>query len=299
MEQGPPSKVVAVVPTFRPSPANVSALAELSEQVYAVVAVDDGSGPSWPFEGLPVDRVALTRLPDNGGIGRSLNEGVVRARSQGATHVLTVDQDSRLAPGYVEAALRTLADLADAGVVAGGIGAGRIGPHRLEGASVTATVRDGSRGVQSGWLLPIETVDAVGPFDETLFIDCVDVDFAARAARAGRPVLATDACAIEHPLGAEERVLRLLGRRIAFSLHPPFRRYYILRNRLVMIRRYGPGGTMLSQLAVAVRIAALGLLFGRRRRAQLLAIGTGLVHGALGRVGRIPPRVERALATAA
>lgn len=291
-----PARVIAVVPLFRPTEAQLQALTTLESQVDAVVAVDDGSDDIDLLHGPPSSIIFL-RMASNVGIARCLNVGVGEARRLGATHVLTVDQDSRVPDGYVESALETLQALDDAGTGCGGIGAGRIGPHRVGGSEIAPDVRDGLNGIQSGWLLPVRHLDLVGSFDEDLFIDCVDVDYLLRSSIAGLPIGVTDRCVLDHALGSDERTIRVGGRSLVFSYHPPFRRYYITRNRLTMLRRYllKRPVAVLGQTTASLRIGALCLLLGRNRRAQLVALWIGLVHGIAGRGGRVPSRIERRL----
>ena len=52
------------------------------------------------------------------------------------------------------------------------------------------------------------TFEAVGPFREEFFIDCVDVDFFLRAARAGLMTVVGAGCEIEHELGELSRRCR-------------------------------------------------------------------------------------------
>lgn len=291
-----PLRVVAVVPLYRPTSQQVEMLSDLEQEVDAIVAVDDGSGP-WKVLDSAAGRAVLLRMASNVGIARCLNEGVNEARRLGATHVLTMDQDSGLSMHYVREALNALQHLSDSGIPCGGVGAGHIGPHRVDGAAVADEVRDGFDGIQSGWLLPISTLDRVGPFDEDLFIDCVDVDYLVRCSVAGLPIVVTDRCTIEHALGTGERTVRIGGRSVVFSYHRPFRRYYITRNRILMLRRHGRERprAMVGQAVTAARIAAMSLVLGSERQAQAVAIWAGLVHGLAGRGGRIPHRIEQLL----
>jgi rhamnosyltransferase len=284
-------RIVAVVPLYRPDAGQFDNVRSHLEQVDAVVAVDDGSGPSFAnaIDSLATEKVRVEMLPCNSGIAAALNAGVRVALNEGATHILTIDQDSRLGQEYVGKALRTLESLDLMGTCAGAVGAGIVGDSRLRGKELGAGVRNGVNSIQSGWLVPRATFELVGQFDEQLFIDCVDTDFAIRCELARRHIVITDECAIEHQLGLGERRSMTVRGRGAFASHPPLRRYYITRNRLLLLARYGRRRPRLlvRQTIRESRIALSCLIVGPARGRQARAIVRGIVDAALGRIGRV------------
>ena len=294
-------RVVALVPLYRPDAEHLDNVRSLLQQVDAVVAVDDGSGQDYALglASLATDAIRVDALKVNSGIAAAMNAGVRTALECGATHVLTIDQDSRLGPRYVHEALAALATLSRLGVHAGALGAGIVGSSRLGGAESIAgsDARSGINSIQSGWVIPRETLTAVGQFDERLFIDCVDTDFAIRCELAQRRIVITDACRIEHQLGAGQRRLVTFRGRGAFAFHPPLRRYYITRNRLVMLKRYGARrpALLLRQTFRETRIAVACLVVGPARGRQLRAVAHGVVDAARNRLGGVDPGLSMRL----
>ena len=129
----PASGVVAVVPVFRPGRSLTRNITVLAEQVAHVVVVDDGSGPvaDEVLGELAARGVEVLRLESNAGIARALNAGVERALGDPSVDfVLTLDQDSTLCPGFVDAALRTFAQNGAQGRV------GVVSPSRVSGGAV-------------------------------------------------------------------------------------------------------------------------------------------------------------------
>jgi rhamnosyltransferase len=301
-------RVTAVVAAFRPDDGLRARLDRVARQVDAVVVVDDGSGPDWAgtFADLAAawpDRVRVAVLDRNSGIAAALNRGVQLALEDGCDAVLTLDQDSTIDDGYVDAALAAADRLASEGRPFGAIAAGvqsgdevRATKYGDRGDRITPTLE----AIQSGLLVPVATFDRVGLFDETLFIDCVDTDFLLRTARAGLPTYLARACAIEHPLG---RSIETPGMRVtrsgrgSFAYHPAWRRYYITRNRAVVLARHGlheprwAASNLAGEAVQYLRCVALGPDKGR----QLAALPIGLADAALRRRGRLRGRAAAVL----
>ncbi len=242
------SSVAAVIPVFRPEPlALVALLDTLGEAGIPVLVTDDASPCTFDHVLRAVkDRgITVVRHPRNAGIARGLNEGLAFAREQRATWLLTIDQDSTLPAGYVEALLASAP--ADSGLWSdpsalrpGVIGAGIIGdasgdlgyPTRSEqGFSVTDEV------FQTGSLWSVAALTEVGGFDERLGIDGVDSGACLALRKAGYSVIVAPDVRLAHTLGTQARSVRILGREVVSTGHSPERRESMVRNRL----RLAPG----------------------------------------------------------
>jgi rhamnosyltransferase len=88
--------------------------------------------------------------------------------------------------------------------------------------------------ISSGSLLPVDAYRRVGPFDESLFVDNVDLEWCMRARAAGFSLYGVAAAHLEHQLG--EARLRV-GDKVRLVVHSPERLYYMTRNRLLLYRR--------------------------------------------------------------
>jgi len=107
--------VVAVITAFQPGDALVRACEAVTGQVGAVVVVDDGSPEPSPrlLEACRALGAVVERHETNRGIGAALGTGIATARTILAGvlepgdegHVLTLDQDSAVEAGYVDALL--------------------------------------------------------------------------------------------------------------------------------------------------------------------------------------------------
>ena len=87
----------------------------------------------------------------------------------------------------------------------------------------------------SGNLLRLGALEAVGRFDDELFIDQVDNDLCFRLRLSGWRILQARRAVLEHRQGTLRRTA--LG---FYSMdYPALRRYYLARNTLVTMQRYG------------------------------------------------------------
>lgn len=287
---------VAVITAYRPDAGSLASfVAALRPQVEAVIVVDDGSGASAPFDGAVEAGAILVAHDENRGIAAALNTGIAGARAHvDAEWILTFDQDSSVSPDYVASLVATAQ-----AATAAGIRVGLVAPRRVEGLpALEDGTRDGfvlgSEPIQSGLLIPVAVLDAVGPFTEALFIDCVDTDFWLRVRDRGLEVVLDPSAELGHALG-RRHVVRALGRELHVTHAATFRYYYLARNRILMNRMHGRGrrAWALQQTAADLRHFAIALVLVPGRRRRLRAILAGVRDGWRGRTGRIPVEVER------
>ena len=295
-EQG---SILAVVVTHRPDMAALDALMRaLRPQVDGMIVVDNASPD--PEGALPalVRAHAATLIANarNLGVAAGLNRGIDRARAEGAAAVLLMDQDSLPAPDMVEklaGALHRLQSspgpVAAVGPVAEDLRNGGTAPfvrigfpfNRKHFAARGETVRCDFL-ITSGALVPMAALDAIGPMDEGLFIDNVDLDWSFRAAQAGHALHGVGDARMGHRIGDGIRRLPL-G---ASFVHSPTRLYYMMRNRVLLYRRAATPRLWIAQdmPRAALKLLRFSLLIAPRR-ANARAMLRGLRDGILGRDG--------------
>jgi rhamnosyltransferase len=131
----------------------------------------------------------------------------------------------------------------------------------------------------SGNLLNLDAVASIGPFEEKLFIDCVDMDYCLRLRRAGFRIIRDHSVGLQHSLG-DFRTGKVGSIRIGYSNHNAGRRYYITRNKIYLLKKYFRFDPRLGWLVIrsmagdTLRI----LLFEHNKFGKLSAILTGLRH---------------------
>jgi len=229
--------VAAVIVLYRPDAAVLVNAGVLAAQVDHVFAVDNTESPDAGFAARLGAIANLTYMPmgDNLGIATALNRGVESARDAGYAWALTMDQDSTPDPGMV-ASLRACAE-----ACVHALPLGIVSPVQVEEGCDDpprhAGCIDMLTAITSGDLLSIAAWEAVGGFDEGLFIDQVDHDICLRMHSRGYAVVECGEARLSHRLG--DHVTRHFPRTVHVSNHSALRRYYIARNRFEVVRRFG------------------------------------------------------------
>ena len=244
MNNSAAEELVAVVITYHPSSEQVERLACLLDLFDFLIVVDNTpASDKEPGSLARLDsdeRIAVIFNRANVGIAAALNLGVRAAQQRGCRWVVTLDQDSRpLAPlaSFFRRVMRGEVPVPRLGVLGANYlntNNGRLGVSRSDPTAEIAIV---PCVISSGSLLNLACFASIGGFDERLFIDMVDTEYCYRARQHGYSVALATEPMMEHAVGYV-RSVRLFGQERLFTLHPPFRQYYIFRNSLYLIRRY-------------------------------------------------------------
>lgn len=297
---------VAVIVAYHPDPSVLGALLErLLASCEGIVVVDNGNDPALRArcEAVTPAMVRYLANESNLGVAAALNRGVATAWEMGATHVLLSDHDSLPAPD-----MPTILHRARASLEASGTRVAAIGPmysDRLRPAdSPVVRVIDGRFRrvpigtvnapmqldylITSGSLISRAAWDAIGPMNEALFIDYVDIEWGLRAHRLGWSCFVEPAASMSHAIGSAPR--RVLGRDI--TVHVPVRLYFQARNAVYLLRHPDVPINWKRAIRAALlpRLIAYPLVVSPRL-ANFRMILLGLCHGLRGRMGPLdePP----------
>ena len=217
----------------------------------------------------------------NIGLGAAYNLAARWAREEGATHLLLLDQDSVPASGMVAALMEAFKQ---PGPVAA------VGPlwrdsRTREDGFFVRLVPWGARKyepaageivpvdflISSGSLISLAALADIGPFDESLFIEHVDTDWALRARARGYRLYGVADARLDHALGDAALSASPLGlRRRRFFLYKPERNYYLLRNSVALWRRhYAPWRWIIHDVRRTFLLMLFYALFVPPRLARL------------------------------
>ena len=294
--------VVGVVVTYGPDRERLEALLEaVRPQVARLVVVDNGSSEDrldW-LRKLTGPELSLIELGANRGIAAAQNTGIAQARAQGCSHVLLLDHDSIPAATMVRELLHAVLT-----VCPSGRGIGAVGPRylddrldnpppfiRVRGLRVERcpcptpdTIVEVDYLIASGSLIPMSTLDAVGPMAEELFIDYVDIEWGLRARRMGFQSYGVCGARMAHDLG--DAPLRFLGR--SLPVRSPLRHYYHFRNAAWLYRSANlPRHWKCADGWRLVMRYCFYALFARPRHEHLRMMSRGILDGIQGRLGPI------------
>jgi len=234
------SGICAVVVTFRPQAVVWGNLAKVRGQVEMLVVVDNGSPPELlvPLHALPADAgFILIENKVNLGIAAALNAGVRWAKARGFEYVVLFDQDSTVTDGFIKTMLATYESHPKRDRVA------IVTPSQVE--RITGQTRgqecakDGGPlvAITSGSLMPTAIFDQCGWFEEQLIIDGVDHEYCFRVRALGYTLAQCREALLLVAVGSL-RCHEVLGLKIMAKHYSARRRYYITRNRLVIVGRF-------------------------------------------------------------
>lgn len=293
-------RVTVVVLSWNGTEQTLACLRSLSEATYpalSVVVVDNASADDVAAAvAHAFPDVRVIRLEENRGFSGGVNAGLAAALGDGTDHVLLLNNDATVEPGFLEP-LVTAASDPGVGAVSSQILLSDP-PHRVWYAGASYDPRRGHQGRHEHYgeqrlpesappyatdracggamLVPRAAAERVGGLDDDLFAYAEDVDWSMRARAAGLSILVVPASVVYHGVSAASG-----------GASSPNTLYYALRNGLVVAERYapkGPFGTW-ARRAVATGAVAVQALLSRNRIAGLRAVASGLADAVRGRLG--------------
>ena len=299
-------RVFAVVVAFQPDPALISRIVRALEDQVAVTLVIDNANGDGLEELIWRDRLERIDMKGNAGVGAAQNAGIRHAREHGATHILLLDHDSLPGIDMTERLVAASRRLRAQGERVAAVGADYRDVRHPDSSPFVVMRRWGFGRVKSemsddpvpvpflisaGTLISTEALADVGPMDERLFIDYVDVEWCLRARGKGWTCHGVPGAMLDHRLGDEvlewgnsTRPVRVFGR--TFPSRSSLRHYYMFRNGCWLIVH----GSMPYRWKIleAKRLLACFCafaLFASHRGQQIRAMSRGMLHGVQGILG--------------
>lgn len=294
--------VLGIVVTYNPDLAVlVQQLESLVPQLDCIYIIDNGSHNSkfiveiiCKFECS--NKIKYLGLIENIGLAAAQNIGINRAKEISASHIVLFDQDSLLENEFINGLLACEKELLGQGVSVAAIGPSFYDP--TTGADYPATIYCGpfikrvnfddedyleaTFIIASGCMIRMDILDQTGLMCEELFVDYIDVEWCLRAKSKGLPVYITKKARMAHTVG--DKRISVFGR--TMSVHGPIRRYYLIRNSFMMLRKnYIPFGYKVREVTFNFLRFLIGLSQSENKSAFLYYSYRGLVDGIKGRFG--------------
>jgi len=280
--------VCAVIVTYNPRPTFIDNIVNVAAQVKHVVVVDNGSSNETERHLHTLGTrpgCTVIRNRQNLGIALALNLGVKYASDAGYDWVCTFDQDSQICDGFISKMLEAY----------------QRAPHPERVALLAPSYVDRESGVEmrlkracngqilttmtSGSMVPLTTIRKLGFFDESLYMDAVDIEFCLRARREGMLILQSPAVLL-HSLGATS-YHRLFGLRFGVTNHAANRRYYMTRNRLRLLMRYATDWPWTWRESRTMLLDAAKIVLAEDNKwRKFRAIAAGIADACRGKLGK-------------
>jgi rhamnosyltransferase len=296
----PPTKetICAIYVTFHPDAKFPQRMARIALQVAHVIIVDNGSNE----EAVTMLRtlceprkVELIENKENLGVATALNQGARCAIGQGYAWALTVDQDSWPEAGLVPTLSEIYAthpERQKVKIIGTNYRSATTGHIFFNCADVLSNCLERETVITSCSLMSLRAFEEVGQFRDDFFIDQVDDEYCLRLRSHHYKVAMSCEPLMVHSLG-NETVHKFFWKHPICSNQDPLRRYYIMRNRITLYKKYmwqEPFWTIRS-LHAAFREIILIVLLEDQKLAKLRAMLLGIVHALAGRMSRLDNRV--------
>lgn len=175
--------------------------------------------------------IAVVWNDENCGISKAHNQIMHICESNGASHVITFDQDSIIPQNIISEYSKHIND--DIGVICPTINYINC-DNKKKPNSTTIIEREWC--IASASMINIKAWRAVGGFDERMFIDLVDTDFCLRLRRVGYKIIELTTVVLNHNLGTPMKK-RILFKTFTTTNHSAFRKYYRVRNNIYIARK--------------------------------------------------------------
>lgn len=288
----------AVVVTYFPEPDAIARLERLADLLPHLVVVDNTPGGADLLKPLASwTGIVLMPLLENAGIACALNVGIRRLIERNCDYFFLFDQDSdvpndliggllachqklggmskvaQVGPAYFDRRLQQMAPF----IRRNGWHMRRLLPVGVKAIEADYLITSGACLTRAAW-------EAVGPMDESLFIDFVDIEWGLRAMNRGWKSYGDPQIIMQHTLGEEP--VRVLGRK--YPMHTPLRHYYFVRNCIALMRRaYVPLAWKVIEFRKLPLRFAVYCVFTEEPMLHFKMMCRGLWHGLIGKSGRM------------
>ena len=280
--------VCAVIVTYHPEAAVIENIAAVYSQANGVVVVDNGSNPNSLRLLRDAAKTLGFHLIENGenlGIAAALNVGVKWGLEHEYPWVILFDQDSRVSERFIEQMLETYYEATSSSRIA------IIAPTYIDrNTGVRVRLMRSSNGevlttMTSGSLSPLSIFLECGYFDESLYMDYVDIEYCLRVRRK-KMLIRQSRAELFHSLG-RTTYHRFFNLRFGATNHSARRRYYITRNRLRLLARYFEDFPWLWRESLATLSDAIKVILVEKDRGEKIsAMAKGVRDASLERTGR-------------
>jgi rhamnosyltransferase len=294
--------ICAVVVSYHPQSNIEGKITELIKQVAQVVIIDNGSNlqerVALTNSKLSSDCVSLILNEENIGQAKALNMGITYAKEHGYSWILTMDQDSLVAPEMIDnmsfiyrqcQEIAPIASICPALASYDGVSPPNCTELQLRsfsGKKIAGEYSFVKIAITSGNLIDINVFDQIGVFNENFFIGYVDQEFSLRLFQSGYKTVQANNAVLYHNIGDTTKHT-FLGKQLMVSNSSSLRTYYFYRNGVMVYKKY-----IFSDFGWVAQDFVRGFLFNivkislfeSDRKDKLLKACLGLFHGLIGRV---------------
>lgn len=272
------NKIAAGIVLYNPDmdrfKKNLKAIAPQVEKVFLVDNHSDNiEEVKKMLEQFPV--CELIENEKNAGIATALNQLMSEAQNQGYAWLLTLDDDSVCEKDMVKK-LTAYMDNPYAGIVCPRATDDKMSVLVKSGNPQVTTV---DSCITAGSLTSIEVWNAIGKFDDKMFIDFVDVEYCTRLREHGYRIYQVNSALIHQQYGNISGEFSILGRTFYLFNYSPIRVYYSVRNQIYYMKKHKSFLNMGQQRLFLIGYIGKRIVFEKNRVASFKAVIRGIKDG--------------------
>lgn len=287
------NNICCIIITYHPDIKFAERLQRILTQLDNIVIVDNNSDineVNMLRELCTQYNIELIENCRNMGIATALNQGIDRAQVYNYKWALLFDQDTIVIDGMIQ----ELIDVYQSCDFKQQIGI--IGSNYYDLNSSIVNINNktmsGNKWIEmktvitSGSLLSIPVFSKVGRFRDEFFIDSVDLEYCLRVHAKGYRVITTVKPITIHSLG-RTTMHSVLWKKTGTSNHSALRRYYMVRNNLVLIKEYIFKEPIWAYKTIVslIKRMLLVILFEQDKVTKVKFMLRGLICGILNKMG--------------
>lgn len=271
--------IIAGIVTYNPELKRLKEnISSIIKQVDEIIIIDNGSDNINMFDEFVSSSIQVHLNKKNEGIATALNQIMDYAKKNDVEWVITLDQDSVVPENYISSAKEIMSN----GTV------GQIVPLLYESRTKQycylsdkpngQKVQIVQKSITSAAITNVLAWEKVGKFDDKLFIDYVDYDYAMRLRIAGYKIVRLNTIILNHQMG--NSVNKNVGPFVVrVANHSSFRKYYIARNIVIFMRRYKLKGCLFSEMLRLCKVIIVTMAFEEDKKNKMKAIFRGIQDG--------------------
>ena len=236
------------------------------------------------------DKIEYISLGGNRGLAYALNKGCNKAIDEGFDYILTMDQDSyfelnsvKLMKEFIKKSNKHYA------IIAPNVKSVYIDELENKKKIAYTVLTEGKNKeliwvMTSGSMMCIKDFVEAGKFDEKLFIAHIDIDLGIALNNLGKKIIMLSDVIIYQTFG-NSKPKKILWKVVHPSFANPVRTYYLFRNQVYLLKKYGIKSYGIINVKLYKFIVKIILFEDKKLKKILMAI-KGIFHGLSEKMGK-------------
>lgn len=233
-------KIAACVILYHPKQKDLENIVSYLPKVDKLYIYDNTENKKTKFTFEDYSKIVYFSDFENKGLSLRLNQACNQAISDGFDFLMTMDQDSSFCVENINYYFDTIKNYSNKSTV--GLFGLEYSPESKIANPITITAKEVHVLITSGSVINLNNFNAIGGFDENLFIDGVDFDYCFASLKAGFKCILFENNYFNHSFGVKTKAASIKSLYLIKKekqLHSPIRIYYIIRNMRYLEKKYG------------------------------------------------------------